>query len=80
MRLVASSHPNPSSSGPKIEADREDEVRSSGPFKTDRAAEALPEPRRAGEDLRQRQDALLDEAIEETCPARDPISPQRITR
>lgn len=77
---MASSHSSPTSSGPKIEADREDEVRSSGQFNADRAADAAPGPRRAGEDLRQRQEKLLDEAIEETFPASDPISPKRITR
>jgi hypothetical protein len=30
--------------------------------------------------LAARQDALLDEAVEETFPASDPISPQRITK
>jgi hypothetical protein len=33
-----------------------------------------------GEDLKERQEQLLDEAIEETFPASDPISPKRITK
>jgi hypothetical protein len=33
-----------------------------------------------GEDLEKRQDQLLDEAVEETFPASDPISPKRITK
>jgi hypothetical protein len=31
------------------------------------------------ENLQRRQDQLLDEAVEETFPATDPISPERIT-
>lgn len=36
------------------------------------------EPRRSG-DADERQDDLLDEAIEETFPASDPVSPKQIT-
>ncbi|MFE1601896.1 hypothetical protein [Methylobacterium sp. ID0610] len=46
----------------------------------DRAAEAAPGQRQPGEDLKARQDQLLDEAVEETFPASDPIAPKRITR
>ncbi len=46
----------------------------------DRAAEAAPGPRRPDEDLEKRQDQLLDEALEETFPASDPVSPKRITK
>jgi hypothetical protein len=45
----------------------------------DKAAEAAPGERVPGEDLKQRQEALLDEAVEETFPANDPIAPKRIT-
>lgn len=46
----------------------------------DRAADAAPGPRVPDEDLEKRQDQLLDEAVEETFPASDPISPKRITK
>ena len=36
------------------------------------------EDRRPGDDLRQRQEKLLDEALEETYPASDPIAPKII--
>ena len=41
---------------------------------------AAPGDRALDEDLQQRQDQLLDEAVEETSPASDPISPKRITK
>jgi hypothetical protein len=44
----------------------------------DRAADDARGQRRPGEDLAERQDKLLDEAIEETYPASDPIAPKRI--
>ncbi len=47
---------------------------------SDRAADAAPGERRDGEDLRARQERLLDESLEETFPASDPITPKRITR
>ncbi|QAY75303.1 hypothetical protein [Sphingosinicella sp. BN140058] len=53
-----------------------------GPFETgssaahaDDAAAAAPGERKPGEDIERRQDKLLDEAVEETFPASDPISP-----
>ena len=46
----------------------------------DLAAQSAPGERRPGEDLDARQDQLLDEAVEETFPASDPISPKRITK
>lgn len=46
----------------------------------DRAADAAPGPRVPNEDLKKRQDQLLDEAVEETFPASDPIAPKRITK
>ncbi|MEH3144668.1 MAG: hemerythrin domain-containing protein [Methylobacterium frigidaeris] len=51
-----------------------------GQPRSDLAAAAAPAPRRTGEDLTSRQDALLDEAVEETFPASDPIAPHQITR
>ena len=52
------------------------------PGQTDpsRAAEAAPGDRVPGEDLKQRQEQLVDQAVEETFPASDPISPKRITK
>jgi hypothetical protein len=41
----------------------------------DDAAAAAPGEMEPGEDLEARQQDLLDEAIEETFPASDPISP-----
>lgn len=46
----------------------------------DLAAASAPGACKPGEDLRERQDRLLDEAVEETFPASDPIAPKRITR
>ena len=46
----------------------------------DLAARSAPGDRMPGEDLVARQEALLDEAIEETFPASDPIAPKRITK
>jgi hypothetical protein len=55
-------------------------VRTSGQSDADLAAASAPGNRVPGEDLKQRQEQLLDEAIEETFPASDPISPKRITK
>ncbi|MDB5510734.1 MAG: hypothetical protein JWR08_217 [Enterovirga sp.] len=46
----------------------------------DLAAADAPGQRVPGEDLALRQEQLLDEALEETFPASDPISPKRITK
>jgi hypothetical protein len=51
-----------------------------GRIDADRAAEDAPKNRVPGEDLAQRQDELLDEAVEETFPASDPIAPKHITK
>ncbi|WP_245524428.1 hypothetical protein [Methylobacterium nonmethylotrophicum] len=48
--------------------------------RADLAAASAPGRRRPGDNLAERQDRLLDEAIEETFPASDPISPHQITR
>ena len=52
------------------------------PGQTDpsRAAAAAPGDRVPGEDLTLRQEQLVDQAVEETFPASDPISPKRITK
>ena len=52
---------------------------SGGQANADRAAERAPGERQEGEDLDKRQDQLVDEAVEETLPASDPISPKHIT-
>lgn len=46
----------------------------------DRGTRSASGERRGGEELHARQERLLDEAIEETFPASDPIAPKRITR
>jgi uncharacterized membrane protein len=51
-----------------------------GQIDPDLAAEDAPGDRVPGEDLTQRQEKLIDEAVEETYPASDPIAPKRITR
>jgi len=53
---------------------------SGGQENADRAADAAPGPLKPEDDLQARQDQLLDEAVEETFPASDPISPKQITR
>jgi hypothetical protein len=50
-----------------------------GQPKADLAAAKAPGQRQPGDDLERRQDQLVDQAIEETFPASDPISPKRIT-
>jgi hypothetical protein len=51
-----------------------------GQIDSDRAADRAPGDRVPGENLDQRQDRLIDEAVEETFPASDPIAPKRITK
>jgi len=53
-----------------------------GPFESgssaaraDDAAASAPGDAKPGEDIERRQERLLDEAVEETFPASDPISP-----
>ena len=48
--------------------------------KSDLAAASAPGDRVPGEDLTRRQDQLVDQAVEETFPASDPISPKHITK
>jgi hypothetical protein len=47
---------------------------------SDLAAADAPGDRQPGEDLVERQEKLIDEAVEETFPASDPIAPSRITK
>jgi len=56
------------------------EENSTGQAKADLAAASAPGDRVPGEDLKQRQEQLVDQAVEETFPASDPISPKRITK
>ena len=51
---------------------------SGGQENADLAAASVPGSRRPGDDLAKRQDRLLDETVEETFPASDPISPKVI--
>ena len=51
-----------------------------GQIDSSRAADCAPGDRHAGENLDDRQEKLIDEAVEETYPASDPISPKRITK
>ena len=51
---------------------------SGGQANADLAADTAPGDRKPGEDLRRRQERLLDEAVEETFPASDPIAPKKI--
>ena len=52
---------------------------SGGQANADMAAAAAPGDCAPDEDMEARQDKLVDEAVEETFPASDPISPKRIT-
>jgi len=54
-----------------------EEERSPGQTDPSRAAAAAPGDRVPGEDLKQRQEQLVDQAA---FPASDPISPKRITK
>jgi len=54
------------------------EKASAGQANADMAADAAPGDLQPGDDLAERQDQLLDEAVQETYPASDPISPKRV--
>ena len=54
------------------------EESSAGQSNADMAAADAPGDRKPGEDLAQRQEQLLDEGVEETFPASDPVSVKRI--
>lgn len=51
----------------------------SGAARADEAAASAPGERTAECDLDERQDKLVDEGVEETFPASDPVSVKRIT-
>lgn len=53
--------------------------RGSGGARADDAAAAVPGERRPGANLKERQDRLLDEGLEETFPASDPVAVVRLT-
>ena len=78
-RPPSTGHSVPNTTGNQGSQPRTEQERITGQSKADLAAEAAPGDRVPGEDLKARQDQLLDEAIEETFPASDPISPKRIT-
>jgi hypothetical protein len=65
--------------GSKNEGPAPVERASGGQANADLAAASAPGERKPGADLEKRQDELVDEAVEETFPASDPISPKRIT-
>jgi hypothetical protein len=44
----------------------------------DEPAASAPGDLKAGDNLRKRQEALLDEAVQETFPASDPVSVARV--
>ena len=69
----------PSSGSEEVFPHRQEE-RNPGQTDPSRAAAAAPGDRVPGEDLKQRQEQLVDQAVEETFPASDPISPKRITK
>ena len=64
----------------RLSPEEEEALRRSGQSLADLAAAAAPGDRQPGEDLDERQEKLVDEAIEETFPASDPIAPKRITK
>ena len=64
----------------QLSPEEEKALRSSGQSLADLAAKNAPADRKPGEDLDERQEQLLDEAVEETFPASDPISPKQITK
>ncbi|MDB5557908.1 MAG: hypothetical protein JWQ36_842 [Enterovirga sp.] len=63
-----------------LSAEEREALRRTGQAMADLAAADAPGDRQPGEDLKERQEKLLDEAVEETFPASDPISPKRITK
>jgi hypothetical protein len=66
-------------SDPKQDDPAPIERASGGQSNADQAAASAPGERKKGENLEKRQEQLVDEAVEETFPASDPISPKRIT-
>jgi hypothetical protein len=76
--MTRDSRRNPSPQRP-ADAPTPIERASGGQANADMAADDAPGDRRPGEDLKQRQEKLVDEALEETFPASDPIAPKRVT-
>lgn len=76
-----SKHPHTDSDARGRDKDRPAPIEraSGGQHNADKAAESAPGHRADDADMEARQDQLLDEAVEETFPASDPISPKRIT-
>jgi hypothetical protein len=66
--------------GESVPSGGELERRITGNVNADLAAADAPGNLVPGEDLRERQEQLIDEAVEETFPASDPIAPKRITK
>ena len=78
--LVVEVEPGPAATGSAGVSSGGEQERSPGQTDPSRAAAAAPGDRVPGEDLKQRQEQLVDQAVEETFPASDPISPKRITK
>ena len=55
------------------------EVSSAGQANADLAAADAPGDRQPEENLEEREEKLIDEGVEETFPASDPVSVKRIT-
>jgi hypothetical protein len=55
------------------------EVSSAGQANADLAAADAPGDRQPEENLKEREEKLIDEGVEETFPASDPVSVKRIT-
>ena len=66
-------------SGKRDQDEAKYDARTDPQFHADKAAECAPGDLQPGDDLGERQEKLLDEAVEETFPASDPISPKRVT-
>ena len=64
----------------RLSPEEEKALRGSGQSLADLAAARAPGDRTPGEDLGERQERILDEAVEETFPASDPIAPKHITK
>ncbi|HEY0425879.1 MAG TPA: hypothetical protein VGC82_21355 [Rhodopila sp.] len=76
---MVASHEKPTDANANLPQGDETERASGGRTDADKAADAAPKDRAQDENLKQRQEDLLDEAIEETFPASDPIAPKQIT-
>jgi hypothetical protein len=72
-------HEKPTDAKANMPQGHETEPTGGGRTDSDKASETAPKDRAQDENLKQRQEELLDEAIEETFPASDPIAPKQIT-